>query len=767
LAKAHRQGIIHRDLKPGNIMLTKSGAKLLDFGLAKLQDTKTGEQPESAFETQSNVLTQAGHVLGTAQYMAPEQIDGKEADKRTDIFALGAVLYEMSTGQRSFAGNSRAQVMAAILTSNPPSISTFKPLISPALDHVVRKCLAKDPEDRWQDAGDIAGQLKWISETGSLAGLSAAAIGHSRKRFPIPWVLPIVILAGLCGFLAFHYLRLKDTFDPRNMAFQQVTDLGGIEEEPSLSPDGKTVAYVSGGSGNRDIYVVRVGGRNAINVTGGTPDDDQDPAFSPDGQVIAFRSERQGGGIFTVGATGESLKRITDFGYEPSWSPDGKKMALATEGPLDPTFRQIISKLYLFDLESGQKKLINDGDAVQPAWSPHGYRIAYWGLNGEGGRRDVYTMLPDGGGVVPVTNDQFLDWAPAWSPDGKYLYFISNRAGTMNLWRVRIDEKTGKLLSDVEPLLLPGRYSAHPIISADGKRIAYAGYERHANIEKIAFDPNSLQTTGSSEQVLYGTSGIREIDASPDGKWIAMRYTRDHEDIVLYSTDGKEMRQLTDDVYKDRAPRWSADGKRIVFYSDRTGRYEAWSIAADGSGMQQLTETTGLGHWFPVWSPDGKRIALCNEEGTSIVDVSGNLPAKTVKPLPPLNHGSFMVTSWSPDGKLLAGGAFRPDGNGEIPGVFIYSFETGKYEKVSETGNVRGFGISYWCFPEWLNDNRHLIFTQNGDIYLLDVVTKESRLLRKSPSVTDGVIATISGDNRSIIWSTDMMKSDIWLLTMN
>src|SRR5262249_54306351 len=155
-------------------------------------------------------------------------------------------------------------------------------------------------------------------------------------------------------------------------------------------------------------------------------------------------------------------------------------------------------------------------------------------------------------------------------------------------------------------------------------------------------------------------------------QWIAMRYVKSQEDIVICRIDGKEMRKLTDDRFKDRGPRWSPDGKRILFYSDRSGRYEAWSIAPDGSGLTQMTETTGRSHWYPVWSHDGKKIAFSNAEGVSIADVSGTLPTRDIQNLPPLPEGTFMATSWSTDGKFLAGGALKTAQN---RGVYIYSFD--------------------------------------------------------------------------------------------
>ncbi|GAG41689.1 unnamed protein product, partial [marine sediment metagenome] len=238
---------------------------------------------------------------------------------------------------------------------------------------------------------------------------------------------------------------------PIEGTFSQLTSLPGAELFPSLSPDGDNAAYASREAGNWDIYLKRVGGERVINLTEDSPADDMQPAFSPDGEQIAFRSERGGGGIFVMGATGESVRRLTDFGYNPVWSPEGEEILCATETILQPYGRGTISQLWAVNVASGEKRLITEGDAVQPHWSPHGHRIAYWAVPEGSGQRDLWTIPAEGGVAVPVTSDVDLDWNPVWSTDGSYLYFSSDRGGSMNLWRVPIEEETGELLGEPQP----------------------------------------------------------------------------------------------------------------------------------------------------------------------------------------------------------------------------------------------------------------------------------------------------------------------------
>jgi hypothetical protein len=321
--------------------------------------------------------------------MSPEQVHGEQVDHRSDIFSFGAILYEMLSGRRAFQGDSSVETMNAILKEEPPELSRIETNIAPAIDLVVRHCLEKNRKERFQSAKDLAFDLERIS---SISG-SAPALKAARSRRP--WLMPAIIaaVAVIAAFIGWRIApRGAAKLASVDRAFTILTNQAGVEDFPSLAPDGKTFVYVSKASGNADIYLKRVDGRNAINLTKDSPADDTMPAFSPDGSQIAFRSEREGGGIFLMGATGESVRRLTDFGFYPTWSPDGSEIAVATGFFESPYSRPGLSAIEVVNLRTGARREIVDvaHDGIQPSWSPHGDRIAFWAIGGSGGQRPLH-----------------------------------------------------------------------------------------------------------------------------------------------------------------------------------------------------------------------------------------------------------------------------------------------------------------------------------------------------------------------------------------
>jgi Tol biopolymer transport system component len=719
---AHRQQVVHRDLKPGNVMLTRSGAKLLDFGLAKFADMTVGS------------LTADGAVAGTPRYMAPEQMEGRRADHRADIFALGCVLYEMRTGN--------------------PAVGGVQPVKPPELDRLISKCLERDPERRCQSAWDVAEELRWIGQ----------ASQRTRRVWSFRNAIAVLAVAAIAASLM--TLRSRPQQRPHGAIFSRLTNAAGVEAAPAISPDGTLVAYESSVAGNADIYLQRIGGRKPVNLTLDSKSDDSMPAFSHDGQRIAFRSERDGGGIFVMGATGESARRVSDFGFNPAWSPDGEELAVSSQpvagGPYVPT---PTGEIWRIEVASGRRQQVVKGDAVGPTWSPHGTRLAFC----RSYRGDILSVPSTGGDPVVVTQGPPRDWSPVWSADG-YIYFASDRGGSVNLWRVAVDEMTGMARGEPEAVTTPALWAGPLGISGDGKKIVYCARSPQSALQRNTFDPVQERVVGDAVQMPLGNLFIAMPDVSPDGLWIAFCTLYEQEDIYIVRSDGTDLRKLTDDHFVDTWPRWSPDGKRIAFASNRVGvghrtdaPFQIWAVNADGSGLQQLTALDGSAGGPPVWSPDGRGVIVRGNKNVCaslkcFVDVTGVLPATKAGNIPVrlLENGYFgPAEAWSRDGKWLVGTAW-PAGKVTDRRVFVASVENGLYHLLPRPLN----GTS-----RWMSDSRRLLLLDERKLYVVDRNTSTAREIRSFGFEAAGI--ALSKDDRTIYVLRASDEADIWLAELH
>jgi Tol biopolymer transport system component len=608
LDKAHRQGIVHRDLKPGNVMITKTGVKLLDFGLAKPLST-AGARPVSgaslmATEAQvSQPLTERGTILGTFQYMAPEQLEGGEADSRSDIFAFGAVLYEMATGRKAFTGKSQASLISSIMREEPAPISSIAPMVPPALNRVVRTCLAKDPEDRFQTAHDVKLQLEWVQEGGSEAGLPAPVVARRKNREKVAWAAAAVMTVAAAA-LGFGFW--KRTPPPKHtMRFDvdvpaEVTFL----DAPKISPDGRILAFdATDASGKHRIWIR--------------------PLNALQGHALAG----------------------TEGTHRPFWSPDSKYLAFIADG-----------KLMKVDVAGGPPQKICDAPSGSDGtWAPDGVILF------DGNVTDPIQRVPASGGVPavvvkPATERKEIEigW-PEVLPDGKhflYMALAANRADSM--YRIAsLDGKENRPFAPAQSMITyvdPG----------------YLLFLRERTLVAQPFDAKTLKTTGEpiplAEKVGSDTVGLGRYSVSREGT-LAYRTGDTTDRMVWVDPAGKELETIGDPAqYHD--PALSPDGKRLAYdlIDPRNGKYDVWvrDLARNVSSRFSFSEGNG---YVPVWSPDGTRIAYSVGSDLVVKSADGQ-GAET--PLGEKSAEFKAASDWSRDGKYIAFSVQAKDTNWDI-----------------------------------------------------------------------------------------------------
>jgi Tol biopolymer transport system component len=356
-----------------------------------------------------------------------------------------------------------------------------------------------------------------------------------------------------------------------------------------------------------------------------------------------------------------------------------------------------------------------------------------------------------------VTDDEAIDWCPVWSGDGRYLYFSSGRGGTMNAWRVPIDEATGQTQGPPEPITTPSRSSSFLALSRDGTRLAYVAKEGRSALYRVAFDPARGRLAGEPDLVLGGSRVMNSLSLSPDARSITFAGGDLRENIFFVRLDGTGYRQITDDEFRNRGPSWSADGSLITFYSNRSGRYQVFGVRPDGSGLEPFTGADGSS-WFPEWSPDGTRVAVSGPRGAVLIDPRQPFAERKPKPLPQLRPGTtFQAVSWSADGSRLAGVGQNADGSSA--GVFVLDVAAGKYEQLTTTGRT----------PVLLADGKRLLFDDGSSIVYLDLATGQRTTLLGLGSALRTLNARpfrLTRDNRTIVFCRSETESDVWMMSL-
>jgi Tol biopolymer transport system component len=597
LEKAHKNGVIHRDLKPGNIMLTKSGAKLMDFGLAKA--TPANEPPPSSSLTMtisgpSQPLTAQGMVLGTFQYMAPEQLEGKEADARSDIFALGAVLYEMASGRRAFTGKSQASIVAAILASDPQPISAVQPMSPPALDRVVRTCMAKDPDERWQTAHDVKLQLQWIAEAGSKAGIPAPVAARRRTSQKLAWTVAAVAGAAAIVFAVGFVLRAPVPVHPLRVSILPPDQHSFDPLSIALSPDGAKLAFVASAAGGVPQLWVRPLDSTAAQPLAGT-DDAAFPFWSPDSRSLGFFAQ---GKLKIIDSSGGAVQTLAD-------APQPRGGAWGADGTILYT-PDATSVMFCIPAAGGtpshaigdEKTTTTIGSPRWPAFLPDGNRFIFFQFAPDSsGRGNIHLgALDSQQDTVLVDSDYRGQYA------GGHLVFV--RGG--NLMTQTFDTKKLKLTGNPVPIAeqVRGetRGAAAFSLSSEGKLIFAGG-------QATTLDLAWYDRTGKKGDII-DSGTFQDAHISPDGKKVsaARADAAGHLEIYIYDLARGTKSQFSFSQSRDDDPIWSPDGNTIVFDSARNGKIDLYTRPANGARQEELLYHDDSDKYAGSWSSDGKYI---------------------------------------------------------------------------------------------------------------------------------------------------------------
>ncbi|HVS03802.1 MAG TPA: protein kinase, partial [Thermoanaerobaculia bacterium] len=734
LDAAHRRGVVHRDLKPANVMLTRSGVKLLDFGLARLaaESAEAGADLPTMTMGAGRPLTEEGTVRGTYPYMAPEQVEGAEADARADIFALGAVLYEMATGKRAFDGKSAASVMAAVLRAEPEPLSKVQPVAPPALDHVVSRCLAKDPEERWKSAKDVAVGLRWIAEAGSQAGVAAPLARRRRSRERLAW--------GIAGALALAALGLGAAWlrqsQPEPLVTRSLITLPpdlttGELTGWAISPDGRAVAMALFREGTRQLFVRLLDSLDTRALRG--TESAREPFFSPDGEWIGyFQGDRlekipaRGGAPLTIV---RELRSCWIAGA--SWSEDGTIVfACNPEGLWRVSASGGVPEKVRVET---QEDLVFFGPQLLPDRRVVLVTVRPLAMAGSHGREanEVVAVDIDTGALKPLVAG---DWHAFLSPG--YLMFQTPEDALM------------VAALDVDRLRLTGQ----PLAALGEERVHAYVVSRNG---VLVYDAPGLDLGVAGELIWIGRDGeeapvgippaiFDTLRIAPDGQRIAVGIEEDRgrpPEMHLVDLARGAVIPLPNPPGADVNPIWSPDGSLLAFTTWSGSNGSLFRLRLGAGSPELLLEDPERTLVAEDWSPDGRTLLL---EVHPAAGGNADLFTLTMEGEPRLQRlletpAHEETARFSPDGRFVA---FTSDQSGRVE-VYLAPYpEMDRRWQVSLTGGVH---------PRWAPDGGEILYREGQKILAASVSTEGAVSIGRPTTVAEGDFAG-AWDTRGDAW---------------